>query len=94
MLFCPFVQIYSLFDTDFLSLLDLNAARQRSLSKLFTSKTGTEVLATSVCQFSQTRFSSLRDLYLLQVAAIRLGDQVNLLISFEPVCDKTNNLGF
>ena len=57
---------------------DMNAARQRSLSKLFTSKVGSDVLSTSVQQFAQARFSALRDLYILQVAALRLGDQVLL----------------
>lgn len=66
---CVFVQEYGL-------LSDFNAGRRRSLSKLFTSKIGTEVLSSSVQQFSQTRFSALRDLYLLQMAALRLGEQV------------------
>ena len=34
------------------------------------------MLSSCVNQFAQTRFAALRDLYFLQIAALRLGDQV------------------
>ncbi|XP_053384862.1 nuclear pore complex protein Nup160-like isoform X2 [Mercenaria mercenaria] len=58
--------------------IDVNMARHMNLNKLFTSKVGCDILTLCVEQFSMTRFQLLRDLYLLQLAALRLGNQVGL----------------
>jgi len=56
--------------------LDVNADRRMSLNKLFTSRSGTDIVSNCVEQFATTRFSLLRDLYLIQTTAIRLSTQV------------------
>ncbi|XP_060553700.1 nuclear pore complex protein Nup160-like [Ruditapes philippinarum] len=57
---------------------DINMTRHLNLNKLFTSKVGCDILTLCVEQFSLTRFQLLRDLYLLLLAALRIGNQANI----------------
>ncbi|KAL4225759.1 hypothetical protein ACF0H5_016448 [Mactra antiquata] len=57
---------------------EINPVQQMNLSRLFTSKTGCDILTMCTEQFSVTRFNILRDLYLLQTAALRLGAQIGI----------------
>ncbi|XP_071104860.1 nuclear pore complex protein Nup160-like isoform X1 [Haliotis cracherodii] len=56
----------------------VDASRQLSCSQLFTSSTSSAILAVCLEQMCTTRLSFCRDLLVLQVAAIRLGDQHGL----------------
>lgn len=59
----------------------MSGDRQMSLNKLFTSKVGTDILSQCVEQFASTRFQILRDLYLLQTAAVHLSTQVGIALT-------------
>ncbi|XP_046552449.1 LOW QUALITY PROTEIN: nuclear pore complex protein Nup160-like [Haliotis rubra] len=56
----------------------VDASRQLSCSQLFTSSSSSAILAVCLEQMCTTRLSFCRDLLVLQVAAIKLGDQHGL----------------